>query len=184
MRLDTRSNDSENLRPIHHSSRYSALQTRFSERVQKFGRGVHGEGLRDTVRKGAKAAVIGSVFAVMVGGAGYGAFNVMSALSGSEGGGSAAATRGREDRAAERRGGQGDLDQVLRRVGAGDAAKAAAYTNFAQKAQELLAGYHDDAHLTGVKITPGAATGTTVPFSVKATVSFEGSPSPSRTTRG
>lgn len=33
------------------------------------------------MRKGAKAAVIGSVFAVMVGGAGYGAFNIVNALN-------------------------------------------------------------------------------------------------------
>ena len=37
------------------------------------------------MRKGVKATVIGSVFAVMVGGAGYGAFNVVSALDGSDG---------------------------------------------------------------------------------------------------
>lgn len=35
--------------------------------------------------KGVKAAVIGSVFAVMVGGAGYGAFNIVSALNGDGG---------------------------------------------------------------------------------------------------
>ena len=33
------------------------------------------------MRKGAKAAIVGSVFTVMVGGAGYGAFNIVSALT-------------------------------------------------------------------------------------------------------
>lgn len=131
------------------------------------------------MRKGAKAAVIGSVFAVMVGGAGYGAFNVMSALDGSGGGGS-----GSGGPAAVKTGppSSAEVKETSTKFFAaweqGDAAKAAAYTNFAEKAQELLAGYRDDAHLTGVKITPGAATGATVPFSVRATVSFEGKSKP------
>ncbi|MFG3659670.1 hypothetical protein [Streptomyces sp. NPDC047706] len=41
------------------------------------------------MRKGVKAAVVGGVFAVMVGGAGYGTFNFVSALNGD--GGTAAA---------------------------------------------------------------------------------------------
>jgi hypothetical protein len=113
----------------------------------------------------------------MVGGAGYGAFNVMSALDGSGGsgtGGPAAVKTGPPSGA--------EVKEASAKFFAaweqGDAAKAAAYTNFAQKAQELLAGYRDDAHLTGVKITPGTATGATVPFSVKATVSFEGKSKP------
>ena len=34
------------------------------------------------MRKGAKAVIVGSVFAVMVGGAGYGTYNIVSALQG------------------------------------------------------------------------------------------------------
>ncbi|MCZ9347026.1 penicillin-binding protein, partial [Streptomyces sp. TRM76130] len=34
--------------------------------------------------RGMKAAVVGGVFAVMVGGAGYGAYNVVSALGGGD----------------------------------------------------------------------------------------------------
>lgn len=47
------------------------------------------------MRKGAKAAIVGSVFAVMVGGAGYGAFNIVNALNGGggEADGSGAASR-------------------------------------------------------------------------------------------
>ena len=39
------------------------------------------------MHKGAKAAIVGSVFAVMVGGAGYGAFNMVNALNGDGGSG-------------------------------------------------------------------------------------------------
>lgn len=37
------------------------------------------------MRKGAKAAVIGSVFAVVLGGVGYGAYNFVTAVSGGTG---------------------------------------------------------------------------------------------------
>lgn len=43
------------------------------------------------MRKGAKAAIVGSVFAVMVGGAGYGAFNLVNALNDGGNGGDGSA---------------------------------------------------------------------------------------------
>src|SRR5690606_2211431 len=56
----------------------------------------------------------------------------------------------------------------------GQATQAAAYTNNAQAADALLTAYGDDARISGVKITPGAPSGNTVPFRVRATVGFEG----------
>ncbi|WP_406837635.1 penicillin-binding transpeptidase domain-containing protein [Streptomyces sp. AHU1] len=129
------------------------------------------------MRKGARAAVIGSVFAVMVGGAGYGAYNVVTVISGSDGtgaGGPAEVRTGPPSGA--------EVKEASRAFFAawekGDAAKAAAYTNYASSAEGLLAGYRDDAHLTDVRITPGAASGARVPFSVKATVSYDGKSKP------
>lgn len=129
------------------------------------------------MRKGARAAVIGSVFAVMVGGAGYGAYNVVTSISGGGGtgdGGPAAVKTGPPSGA--------EVKEASRAFFAawekGDAAEAAADTNYASSAEGLLAGYRDDAHLTDVKITPGAASGTRVPFSVKATVSYDGKSKP------
>ncbi|KAB1977341.1 penicillin-binding transpeptidase domain-containing protein [Streptomyces triticiradicis] len=129
------------------------------------------------MRKGARAAVIGSVFAVVVGGAGYGAYNVVTAISGSNGtgaGGPAEVRTGPPSGA--------EVKEASRAFFAawekGDAAKAAAYTNYASSAEGLLAGYRDDAHLTDVRITPGAASGARVPFSVKATVSYDGKSKP------
>ncbi|MFF3613511.1 penicillin-binding transpeptidase domain-containing protein [Streptomyces sp. NPDC002580] len=122
------------------------------------------------MRKGARAAVIGSVFAVFVGGAGYGAYNVVTSISGGGGDGPAPVRTGPP--------GGDEVKETSRAFFAawekGDAAEAATYTNYATNAEGLLAGYHDDAHLTDVKITPGPASGTKVPFSVKATVSYEG----------
>ncbi|WP_393081969.1 penicillin-binding transpeptidase domain-containing protein [Streptomyces sp. LN704] len=129
------------------------------------------------MRKGAKAAIIGSVFAVMVGGAGYGAFNVVSALDGSGSGsaGGPAPVKSGPPSGAEVKETSAKFFAAWAK---GDAAKAATYTNYASQAEGLLAGYRADAHLTGVRITPGTPSGASVPFSVKATVSFEGKSKP------
>ncbi|MEU0247210.1 penicillin-binding transpeptidase domain-containing protein [Streptomyces sp. NPDC006235] len=127
--------------------------------------------------RGVKAAVIGGVFAVMVGGAGYGAYNIMSALSGDGGGTSGVA--------AEKKSGPPDKDEVAKTTAEffaawekGEAAAAAAYTNNDAAAEQLLTAFGDDAHITDVKITPGTAAGTTVPYTVKAKVAYGGKSKP------
>ncbi|MFI6282601.1 penicillin-binding transpeptidase domain-containing protein [Streptomyces sp. NPDC050988] len=128
------------------------------------------------MRNGAKAAIVGGVFAVMVGGAGYGAYNIVSAVSGDSG--SAGTT-------AEKKTGppSGDeVEETSKKFFAawekGEAAEAAAETNNAQAAGPLLVAYGGQAHIAKVKITPGTPAGTTVPFSVSATVSYEGKSKP------
>lgn len=131
------------------------------------------------MRKGAKAAVVGGVFAVMVGGAGYGAYNVVSALSGDGGSGSGSAGTPTVRTGPPSR---DEVEETTRKFFAawakGQAAEAASYTNYEAGAEGLLAAYRDDAHIRDVTITPGAASGRTVPFSVKATVSYEGKSEP------
>ncbi|QQM41455.1 penicillin-binding transpeptidase domain-containing protein [Streptomyces liliifuscus] len=128
------------------------------------------------MRNGAKAAIVGGVFAVMVGGAGYGAYNIVSAVSGDSG---SAGTK------AEKKTGppSGDeVEETSRKFFAawekGEAAAAAAETNNSQAAGPLLVAYGGQAHITKVKITPGTPAGTTVPYSVSATVSYEGKSKP------
>ncbi|MET9133953.1 penicillin-binding transpeptidase domain-containing protein [Streptomyces antibioticus] len=130
------------------------------------------------MRKGAKAAIVGSVFTVMVGGAAYGAFNIVDALNG---GGPGAGGSG----PAPVRTGPPSGSEVKETSAAffaawekGQPSAAAALTNNAQKAEALLTSYDGAAHISGVKITPGAAGGATVPFTVKATVSYEGKSRP------
>jgi hypothetical protein len=127
--------------------------------------------------RGVKAAVIGGVFAVMVGGAGYGAYNIVSALSGDGGGTSGVA--------AEKKSGPPDKDEVRKTTAEffaawekGEAATAASYTNNDAAAEQLLTAFGDDAHITDVKITPGTAAGTTVPYTVKAKVAYGGKSKP------
>ncbi|WP_282702735.1 penicillin-binding transpeptidase domain-containing protein [Streptomyces sp. CC219B] len=116
--------------------------------------------------KGVKAAVVGGVFAAMVGGAGYGAYNLVSALNGD---GSTPEVKTGPPSAEEVAEASGKFFSAWEK---GRAAQAAAYTNFEAPAEKLLTAYGEEAHITGVKITPGAAKGTTVPFSVRARVSY------------
>lgn len=132
------------------------------------------------MRKGAKAAIVGSVFAVMVGGAAYGTYNVVNALNGGGDGGS-----GTSGAAAVKKSGPPSSSEVKDTTAGffaawekGQATTAASYTNNAEKAEPLLTSYGQAAHITGVRITPGAATGDTVPFTVQATVSYEGKSKP------
>ncbi|MEU6348097.1 penicillin-binding transpeptidase domain-containing protein [Streptomyces sp. NPDC047072] len=124
--------------------------------------------------KGVKAAVIGAVFAVMVGGAGYGAYNVVSALGG-DGSGIGDAKRS----------GPPDADEVAKTTKEffaawekGDAKAAGSFTNNATVAQQLFTAYKAAGHIGDVRITPGKATGRTVPYTVNATVSYQGKSKP------
>ncbi|MHB9851757.1 penicillin-binding transpeptidase domain-containing protein [Streptomyces krungchingensis] len=127
------------------------------------------------MRRGAKAVVIGSVFTVMVGGAGYGAYNLVTAVSGDGGMAEPAPVKTGPPSGAEVKETSRAFFTAWEK---GDAAKAAQYTNYATAAETLLASYSAEARLTKVRITPGTPSGTTVPFSVSATVSYEGKSKP------
>ncbi|MEV5887232.1 penicillin-binding transpeptidase domain-containing protein [Streptomyces sp. NPDC052020] len=124
--------------------------------------------------KGVKAAVVGGVFAVMLGGAGYGAYNLVSAVNGTGGNGPAPVRTGPP--------GQKEVEDASAKFFAawekGEAATAATYTDNAEAAGRLLTAYGADAHITDVSITPGAAAGTSVPFTVRARVAYEGKSAP------
>ncbi|MEV4786673.1 penicillin-binding transpeptidase domain-containing protein [Streptomyces tuirus] len=129
------------------------------------------------MNKGVKAAVIGGVFAVMVGGAGYGTYNVVNALNGGGGGTGGVASEKRTGPP-----GEDEVEETTAKFFAawrtGAAAEAASYTNNDAAAEQLLGAFADDAHITDVKITPGAARGTTVPYTVKAKVAYGGKSEP------
>ncbi|MFD6290949.1 penicillin-binding transpeptidase domain-containing protein [Streptomyces sp. NPDC060205] len=126
------------------------------------------------MRSGVKVGLVGGVFAVMVGGAGYGAYNIVTAVSG-DGGSAAAAERTGPPSGDEVR---ETSEKFFTAWEQGDAPTAADLTNNALGAKELLVAYGGQAHIGKVKITPGTATGTTVPFKVSATVSYEGKSKP------
>ncbi|WP_329572989.1 penicillin-binding transpeptidase domain-containing protein [Streptomyces sp. NBC_01361] len=131
---------------------------------------------RQPERKKANAAVIGGVVAVVVLGAGVSAYALFS--------GDSDRTAASDDKphvktgpvtAAEVR---TAADRFLTAWAAGDTAKAAAATDDATAATAALTSYGKDAHLSGVKLTPGKRAGAKMPFAVSATVAYGGKSKP------
>ncbi|MEU8973150.1 penicillin-binding transpeptidase domain-containing protein [Streptomyces monashensis] len=125
-------------------------------------------------RRTTKPAVLGGMIAVVAAGAGFAVYAV------ADGG---AAADERTSAAADHKAVKtGPLSAAEVHTAAtafltawqqGRTAEAADATNDASAATTLLTGVAKDARLTGVTLTPGAATGAKVPFSVKATVSYD-----------
>lgn len=126
------------------------------------------------MRSGAKVAVIGGVFTVVAGGAVYGAYSMLGPGSEDEG------LRSTGTTSEVRTGPPTEAETAetskafLKAWAAGDATAAAVLTNNEAGAAPLLTGYTEDAHVTKAVITPGPAVGAKVPYTVKATVSYEG----------
>ncbi|MFC9623648.1 penicillin-binding transpeptidase domain-containing protein [Streptomyces sp. NPDC056930] len=132
------------------------------------------------MRSGAKVAIVGGVFAVVVGGVGYGAYNVLDDLNGGGGDGTDSKSTSAEVKTGPVT--KAEIDDAskkfLKAWASGDAAAASQLTNNAAEAETALTGYRESAHVTDAVITPGPAVGTKVPYTVKATVSFEGKSKP------
>ncbi|MEU1790469.1 penicillin-binding transpeptidase domain-containing protein [Streptomyces sparsogenes] len=130
------------------------------------------------MRSGARAAVIGAVFAAMVGVAGCG-------------GGQDGSTGSKDGAGA----GSGDDKPVVKKVktgppsatevkatardflaawSAGEAGKAAALTDDEKAAAAALTAYREAAHIGKVALAAGQRTGRTVPFTVNARISYGG----------
>ncbi|MEV0784072.1 penicillin-binding transpeptidase domain-containing protein [Streptomyces sp. NPDC050423] len=129
------------------------------------------------MRSGVKVAVIGGVFAVVVGGVGYGAYNILDGLGDSGVGGGT----GTEATSAEVKTGPVTKQEIadtsekfLAAWAKGDAAVASRLTNNAGDAESLLTQYSESAHVTKAVITSGTPTGSKVPYTVRATVSYKG----------
>ncbi|MFE3903392.1 penicillin-binding transpeptidase domain-containing protein [Streptomyces sp. NPDC059153] len=132
------------------------------------------------MRSGAKVAIVGGVFAVVVGGVGYGAYNVLDDLNGGGGDGTDSRSTSAEVKTGPVT--EAEIDDAskkfLKAWASGDTAAASQLTNNAAEAESALTGYRESAHVTDAVITPGPAVGTKVPYTVKATVSFEGKSKP------
>ncbi|MET7499309.1 penicillin-binding transpeptidase domain-containing protein [Streptomyces microflavus] len=131
------------------------------------------------MRSGAKVAVVGGVFVLVAGGIGYGAYSVL----GSDGGGDGSVAS--RNATPEVKTGPPSAEEIAQASkgffdawAAGDAAGAALLTNNETGAEPVLASYGEAAHIGKVNITPGPAVGTKVPYTVKATVSYDGKSKP------
>ncbi|TGB07177.1 penicillin-binding transpeptidase domain-containing protein [Streptomyces sp. MZ04] len=129
------------------------------------------------MRRGVKVALAGGVFAVMVGGAGYGAYNLVNGVTGDSGPSSSGPEAVKAGPPTGKEVGE-TTEKFLAAWARGDAEEASHYTNNAEAASLALTGYREDARLTKVKLTPGKAAGAQVPFSVEATVTYEGKSKP------
>ncbi|MGA5730781.1 penicillin-binding transpeptidase domain-containing protein [Streptomyces seoulensis] len=133
-----------------------------------------GKRRRAAERPKRKPAVLGGMIALVVGGAGFGLY----ALYG--GGASADEASTLSDHKSVKTGPPSALEiktvtsRFLTAWQQGHVTEAAAATDDAKSATALLTGYSKDARLKDVTLTAGRATGAKVPFSVKATVSYQG----------
>ncbi|MYZ07971.1 penicillin-binding protein [Streptomyces sp. SID2999] len=133
-----------------------------------------GKRRRAAERPKTKPAVLGGMIALVVGGAGFGLY----ALYG--GGASADEASTLSDHKSVKTGPPSALEiktvtsRFLTAWQQGHVTEAAAATDDAKGATALLTGYTKDARLKDVTLTAGRATGAKVPFSVKATVSYQG----------
>ncbi|WP_425832749.1 penicillin-binding transpeptidase domain-containing protein [Streptomyces fractus] len=122
------------------------------------------------MRKGVKIGIVGGVFAVMVGGAGYGGYNLVTAVTGGN-------TVSSQD--SEHKSGPPSGDEVketsedfLAAWAKNDPAAAARLTDYADNAMSVLEDWHDKAHVTHTELTPTRADGAKVAFHVRATVAY------------
>ncbi|WP_171908888.1 penicillin-binding transpeptidase domain-containing protein [Streptomyces nanshensis] len=130
--------------------------------------------MRDTQ----KMALIGGAAAVVVGATGFGVYALVGGDGEDSGKGSVTASgdgKGQEKvkksppSAAEVR---TTAKRFLTAWSSGDAKKAAALTDDKAQAARSLKGFHDEAHVSKVKLTPDSASGAQVPFGVTAQISY------------
>jgi hypothetical protein len=123
--------------------------------------------------RGLKTGIIGTVFAGMIGVAGFGAYNIYTSLDGGSGGGAGTA-KVADTSPPDAKDVTNTAADFLTAWASGDDAKAAGLTDSVRTATTALAAYKTQAHITKVALTPNPATGTTVPFTVRATISYQG----------
>ncbi|MFB9552690.1 penicillin-binding transpeptidase domain-containing protein [Streptomyces roseoviridis] len=127
------------------------------------------------MRSGAKIAIVGGVFVVVASGVGYGGYNLWNGITGGTGG------TGTQSGVEAKRTGPVTSEEVTGTAGdflaawaGGEPERAAQLTNNPVEAGPALAGFGEEAKVSAATITPGPATGSTVPFTVKATVTYKG----------
>lgn len=133
------------------------------------------------MRSGRRAAIVGGVCAVVIGAAGYGVYGL---LADSDDGSNSSASDGKRGDGTDLKAKSvktGPLEpaevrtvshQFLAAWSAGDAAKAASFTDDREAAATALTGYRKDAHVAKASLTSRAATGAQVPFTVDADISY------------
>ncbi|GAA3063812.1 penicillin-binding transpeptidase domain-containing protein [Streptomyces roseofulvus] len=125
------------------------------------------------MRSGVKVGVVGGVFAVVASGVAYGGYNLWNGITGG--------SSGDGPRTAAARTGPVTAEEVtstardfLAAWAGGEAERAGQLTNDPVTAGPAVAAYHEEVGVSAAEITPGTPTGAVVPFTVKATVTYDG----------
>lgn len=127
------------------------------------------------MRSGAKVAIVGGVFVVVASGVGYGGYNLWNGISGgSDGTKSASGSNSKKTGPVTGEEVTATAKDFLAAWAGGESETAAQLTNNPVAAGPALLGFREEAKVSAAQITAGAATGTTVPFTVKATITYEG----------
>ncbi|GHJ92755.1 penicillin-binding protein [Streptomyces sp. NE5-10] len=124
------------------------------------------------MRSGVKVGIVGGVFAVVAGGVAYGGYNLWNGVTGgSPDVGTRAAPKtgplSSEEVTATAR-------DFLAAWAAGESDRAGQLTNDPVAAGPAVAAYREDVGVSEARITPGTPTGAVVPFTVEATVTYDG----------
>ncbi|MFD6891763.1 NTF2-like N-terminal transpeptidase domain-containing protein, partial [Streptomyces sp. NPDC059957] len=120
------------------------------------------------MRSRVKTAFVGGVFVLVAGGVGVAGYEM---LGGDSGGAPLNADGSGEVTAEEVERTSRDFLAAWAR---GDADAAGTLTDDPAAAAEALRGFRETGHVENAVVTPGTASGATVPYTVKATISFEG----------
>ncbi|MFI8362500.1 penicillin-binding transpeptidase domain-containing protein [Streptomyces sp. NPDC085612] len=124
----------------------------------------------------AKGAVICGVFLAMVGATGYGVYALVG--DGGEGGDATTSALSAGSGPVKEKEAEAAAKAFLAAWAAGDERVAADLTNNPAAAQSAVGEFRSRAYVSKAVITPGPATGTTVPFKVEAEITYEGTTKP------
>ncbi|MGW0500000.1 penicillin-binding transpeptidase domain-containing protein [Streptomyces sp. NPDC003007] len=130
-------------------------------------------------RRKTRPAVIGGMIAVVVGGAGLGAYALFGSGAAADDG-----TRASDQKPEVKTGPLSSAEVTttarafLTAWQSGKIPQAAAITDAPSAARPLLTGYTEEARVKDVTLTPGKRVGAKVPFTVKATVAYKGTEKP------
>ncbi|MFG3349163.1 penicillin-binding transpeptidase domain-containing protein [Streptomyces sp. NPDC048018] len=126
------------------------------------------------MRSGAKVAIVGGVFVVVASGVGYGGYNLWNGVTGGSGATAASGSGDRKTGPVTDEEVTATAKDFLAAWAGGEAETAAQLTNNPVSAGSALLGFRAEAAVSAATITPGPASGATVPFTVKATVTDAG----------
>ncbi len=126
------------------------------------------------MQRGAKAAVVSGVLAVVVGGAAYGAYHVFHGTADGSAASAHAAPKPVNTAPPSPAEVRTTAHDFLAAWAAGDTAKAAGLTDDVSHASTQLATFRSGLHATALTMADKPATGFTVPFAVQAKLSYAG----------